>query len=81
MSADVKTKIDRFTPDIHEIVIRNVLPSEPPADQLLARFPFDILWASASQNGQVIAFTTETPGHPSLYVIPRIRQRSCRLGG
>ncbi|HXI83490.1 MAG TPA: hypothetical protein VNL17_05300 [Verrucomicrobiae bacterium] len=70
MPADEKAKIDDLTPDIHEIIIRNVLPSEPPADQLLARFPFSILWASPSTNGQVIAFTAETPGRPSLYVIP-----------
>ena len=71
MSADEKAKIDDLTPDIHEIVIRNVLPSEPPADQLLVRFPFGILWVAASPNGQVIAFAGDTPEHPSLYVIPR----------
>jgi len=45
MSADEKAKIDDLTPNIHEIIIRNVLSSEPPADQLLIRFPFSILWA------------------------------------
>ena len=71
MAPDVKTNIDSFVPDIHEIVTRNVLSSEPSADQLLVRFPVDILWVSASPNGQVIAFAAETPGRPSLYVIPR----------
>ena len=70
MPADEKAKIDDLTPNIHEIIIRNVLPSEPPADQLLVRFPFSILWVSASPNGQVIAFTAKTLGRPSLYVIP-----------
>ena len=71
MSADEKGKIDDLTPDIHEIIIRNVLPSEPPADELLARFPVNILWASASPNGQMVAFTAKTPGRSTLYVIPR----------
>ena len=70
MSADEKAKIDDLTPNVHEIIIRNVLPPEPPADQLLARFPFSILWASPSPTGKVIAFTAETIGRPSLYVIP-----------
>jgi hypothetical protein len=72
MPPDVKTNIDEFTPDIHEIVIRNVLPPAPPADQLLTRFPFGILWVAASPGGQVIAFAADTPGRPSLYVMPRI---------
>lgn len=71
MSAKVEINPDWFNPDIHEIVIRNVLPSEPSADELLARFPVDILWTSASPNGQVIAFAAETPGYPSLYVVSR----------
>jgi hypothetical protein len=68
---DLRTNLDELTPDIHEIIIRNALPSEPPADQLLARFPFGILWVGASPDGQVIAFTADTPEHPSLYVIPQ----------
>jgi hypothetical protein len=71
MTMDEKFKIEDFAPEVDELVIRNVLPPEPPADQLLVRFPFSILWVSASPNGKVIAFTAETPEHPSLYVIPR----------
>ena len=71
MPPDVRTNIDFFIPEIHEIVIRNVLPSESPADQLLVRFPFSILWVSASPGGQALAFAAETPDHPSLYVVPR----------
>ncbi len=79
MPPDVKTNIDEITPDIHEIVIRNVLPSEPPADQLLVRFPFDILWMGVSPDGQLIAFTVKTPVHPSLYVISRISHSHATL--
>jgi hypothetical protein len=71
MSPDEQSKINDLTPEIHEIVVRNVLPSAPPADQLLVRFPFSILWMSASANGQMIAFAADTPEHPSLYVVPR----------
>jgi len=69
MKPDIKTNSDYFVPDIHEIIIRNVLPSEPPTDQLLVRFPFSILWVSASPSGKAIAFAAGTPVHPSLYVI------------
>ena len=79
MLAEEKSKIDDLTPDIHEIVIRNALPSEPPADQLLTRFPFGILWMGASPDGQVIAFTADTPEHPSLYVIPRVPHAQATL--
>jgi hypothetical protein len=71
MKPEIKTNGDYFIPDLHEIIIRNVLPSEPAADELLVQFPFSILWVSASPNGKAIAFATETPGRPSLYVIPR----------
>jgi hypothetical protein len=71
MPDDQKTNIDNFVPDIHEIIIRQILPSDPPTDQLLVRFPFSILWVSASSGAQVIAFAAQTPGHPSLYVVPQ----------
>jgi len=71
MSPDEQSKINDLTPEIHEIVIRNALPSKPPTDQLLVRFPFSILWVGASPNGQMIAFTADTPERPSLYVVPR----------
>lgn len=71
MSADAKTQIDDLTPYIHELIIRNILPSDPPTDQFLTRCPFGILWVAASPGGKVIAFTGDTQEHPSLYVIPR----------
>jgi hypothetical protein len=79
ISVDGQAMMNDLTPDIHEIVIRNVLPSEPPADQLLARCPFEILWVGASPNGQVIAFAVDTPEHPSLYVISRISPSQATL--
>jgi dipeptidyl aminopeptidase/acylaminoacyl peptidase len=79
MSVGMKTNNDYFTPDIHEIVVRNILTSEPPADELLTRLPFGILWVGASPDGQVIAFTADTPEHPSLYVIPRVPHAQATL--
>jgi hypothetical protein len=57
-------------PNVYEIVIRNVLSSDPPAEQLLARFPDEILWVCASPGGHAVAFTVEEPQRPALYVIP-----------
>ena len=79
MPADVKTNVDELTPDIQEIIVRKVLPSEPPADQLLVRFPFGILWVGASPNRQMVAFAADTPEHPSLYVISRISPSQATL--
>ena len=42
--------------DIYELSTRNVLPSGPPAEKLLARFPDEIISVFPSPNGQVIAF-------------------------
>ena len=56
-------------PDVYEIIVRGVLPPEPLADQLLARFPDDVRWVCASPAGQVVAFTVEEPQRPALYVV------------
>jgi hypothetical protein len=56
-------------PDIYEIIIRNVLPSDSPSGQLLARLPDEVLWVSASPNGQAVAFAVAEPSRPALYVI------------
>ena len=60
---------EALVPNIYEILIRNVLPSDPLAEQLLVRFPDDIDWVSASPNGRVIAFAVAEPLHPALYVV------------
>jgi hypothetical protein len=72
MPKDKKADVEEnFIPRIHEIIVRDVLPSGTQAEQLLARFPDEIRWVGASPNGQVIAFTVEEPNRPALYVIPR----------
>ncbi len=57
-------------PKIYEVLIRNILPSEPPAEQLLRRFPIEISRVSASPNGNVVAVVAAEPKGPALYVIP-----------
>ena len=45
------------------------MPSDPPAEKLLARFPDEILSVFPSPNGQVLAFAVGEPDRPTLYVI------------
>src|SRR6266850_134270 len=58
-----------FIPRIYELSTRNVLPSDPPAEKLLARFPDEVLSVFPSPNGQVLAFAVAEPGRPVLNVI------------
>jgi hypothetical protein len=60
-----------FIPRIYELSTRNVLPSDPPAEKLLTRFPDEIISVFPSPNGQVLAFAVEEPDHPALYIIPQ----------
>ncbi|HTS19737.1 MAG TPA: hypothetical protein VMP11_19330 [Verrucomicrobiae bacterium] len=61
--------ISNLIPDIYELSTRNVLPSGPPAEKLLARFPDEIGLVCASPNGQELAFAVDEPVRPALYVI------------
>jgi len=61
--------ITNLTPGIYELSTRDVLPSDPPAERLLARFPDEILAVFPSPSGQAIAFAVGEPDHPALYVI------------
>lgn len=61
--------VTNFISDIYELSTRNVLPSGPPAEKLLARFPDEIISVFPSPNGQAIAFAVGEPVHPALYVI------------
>lgn len=63
--------ITNLISDIYELSTRNVLPSDPPAEKLLARFPDEILSVFPSPNGHAIAFAVGEPVHPALYVIPQ----------
>jgi hypothetical protein len=63
--------ITNLIPDISELNSRNVLPSDPPAEKLLARFPDEIMSVFPSPSGQVLAFAVAEPDRPSLYVIPQ----------
>jgi hypothetical protein len=63
--------ITNFIPDIYELSTRNVLPSDPPVEKPLARFPDEIISAFPSPSGQVLAFAVGEPVHPALYVIPQ----------
>ena len=56
-------------PRIYEIIVCNALPTDAPSEQLLARFPDEILWVSASPSGQAVAFAVAEPSQPALYVI------------
>lgn len=57
--------------DIFEVSARNVLPSNPPDEKLLARFPDEIVSVFPSPSGQALAFAVAEPGRPALYVIPQ----------
>jgi hypothetical protein len=61
--------ITNLIPDIYELSTRNVVPSSPPAEKLLARFPDEIISVFPSPNGQVLAFAVVEPDRPALYVI------------
>ncbi|MGD1020903.1 MAG: hypothetical protein ABSA12_16470 [Verrucomicrobiia bacterium] len=61
--------VTNFISDIYELSVRNVLPSDPPAEQLLARFPDEIVSVFPSPSGQVLAFAVAEPDRPALYVI------------
>jgi hypothetical protein len=63
--------ITNLIPDIYELKTRNVLPSDPPDERLLARFPDEIMSVSPSPNGRVLAFAVREPDHPGLYLIPQ----------
>ena len=70
-SMRVPVSITNLIPDIYELSTRNVLPSDPPAERLLARFPDEIISVFPSPNGQVLAFAVGEPDRPALYVIPQ----------
>ena len=61
--------ITNLISDIYELTTRNVLPSDPPAEKLLARFPGEIISVFPSPSGHVLAFTVGEPDRPALYVI------------
>ncbi len=61
--------VTNLIPDIYELSTRNVLPSDPPAERLLARFPDEIISVFPSPSGQVLAFAVGEPVRPALYVI------------
>jgi hypothetical protein len=63
--------VTNFIPNIYELSARNVLPSDPPAERLLARFADDIISVFPSPSGQALAFAVGEPGRPALYVIPQ----------
>ncbi len=72
MSKDKKAWLEEdFIPCIHEIILRDVLPSGPQEEELLARVPDEIRWVGVSPNGQAVAFAVEEPNRPALYVIRR----------
>jgi hypothetical protein len=68
--------ITNLIPDIYELRIRNVLPSDLPAEQLLARFSDEIMTVFPSPNGQVLAFAMGEPDNPTLYLIPQATNSS-----
>lgn len=68
--------ITNLIPDIYELSTRNVLPSDPPAEQLLVRLPDEIMSASPSPSGQVLAFAVGEPDRPALYVITQSTNNS-----
>lgn len=63
--------ITNLIPDIYELGVRNVLPSDPTAIRLLARLPDEVLSVFPSPTGQVLAFAVGEPDRPLLYVIPQ----------
>lgn len=63
--------ITNLIPDIYELNTHNVLPPDPSAEKLLARFPDEIMSVFPSPSGQVLAFAVGKPERPGLYVIPQ----------
>jgi hypothetical protein len=63
--------VTNLIPDIYELSTRNVLPSDPPTERLLARFPDEIVSVFPSPSGQVLAFAVGEPDRPALYLIPQ----------
>ncbi len=68
--------VTNLIPDIYELSTRNILPSDPPAERLLARFPDEIISVFPSPSGQVLAFAVGEPGRPALYVIAQATNSS-----
>jgi hypothetical protein len=62
--------ITNLIPDICELSTRDVLPSDPPAEKVLTRFPDDIIAVFPSPTGQMLAFAVGEPDLPALYLIP-----------
>ncbi|HVM59929.1 MAG TPA: hypothetical protein VMV72_03600 [Verrucomicrobiae bacterium] len=61
--------ISNLIPDIHELRTRDVLSHKAGSEQLLARFPDEVLATFPSPNGNVLAFTLGEPDGPSLYLL------------
>lgn len=61
---------DQLTRSIVEIRLRQAIPLDPAADQLLVRVPDSVEWACAAPSGRVIAFARQEPGIDCLYVLP-----------
>lgn len=55
--------------EIYELFVRNVLPGEAPAEQLLLRSADRISWAAPSPDGRMIAFVRNEPVRPALYIV------------
>jgi hypothetical protein len=72
----ISISVTNLIPDIYELRTRNVLPSDPPAETLLARFPDEILSVVPSPNGQVLAFAVGEPVRPALYLISQATNAS-----
>src|SRR5208282_737730 len=68
--------VTNLIPDIYELSTRNILPPDPPAERLLARFPDEIISAFPSPSGQALAFAVGEPVRPALYVIPQATNSS-----
>ncbi|MEA3207621.1 MAG: hypothetical protein QOE70_678 [Chthoniobacter sp.] len=56
-------------PHINELHLRDALPSDAPADQLLLRLPDAISWACSSPLGRSIAFVSQVSGEKQLFVV------------
>lgn len=56
-------------PEIYELFLRNVLPGEAPAEQLLLRSADVISWAQPSPDGRMIAFVRNEPERPALCIV------------
>ena len=63
------SSITNLIPDTYELSTCNVLPSDPRAERLLARFPDEVLAVFPSPSGQALAFAVGEPDSPALYAI------------